>query len=543
MLKPQDLSQDSKEPGVVQIETFSSDSSSHETGVLETDRTLLKQGLHKRHIQMFALVGVFGTGLFLSSGGTLKKTGPVGMLLGYIIVGIVVGLNQIANAEVASFMPATGSIVRHSEQFVDESVGFAFGWISVYAAILPGELVAASVVVKYWTDVNLAVFITVFGVLFILSNVYTIRFYGEIEYFFGWLKVLLIIIIIITSLVVVSGGGPDHHAIGFQYWRDPGPFAEYLLEGAAGRMCGFWAAISSIVYSYGGVQNISLLAGETKNSRHAIFHAAKNIFARVITLYLVTVFFLSMIVRSDDPLIATGTGTATSSPFVIAFKNANIHGLPHFINAIVLTSAWSAGNLGLVEGSRSLFALATKKQAPQIFLRTTKRGIPYAGITFVALFLPLAYMSASTASSTVFSWFQDLVSSNLLLRWILMAVNHIHMTRALKAQGYTRKDLPYSTRFGPFAAWTSGIFSFIFLLTGGFTNFITGHFEIQSFFTSYFIIPLFFGLYTFWKVFKKTKYLKPEEVDLASIFKDIEENPEYIEEKGTLWKRLVDIFA
>ena len=532
-----------KNVDLVEIESWNSSTSGEERGVLEYDRTLLRQGLRQRHIQMLTLVGVFGTGLFLSSGGTLKKTGPVGMLIGYVLVGIVVGCNQVAIAEVASFLPATAATVRHSEQFIDEAVGFAFGWISVYAAIMPAELSATAVVMTYWTDVSPAVFITVFGVLFILTNLYSVRFYGEIEYFFGWLKIILIVIIIITSLVIVCGGGPNHHAIGFQYWRDPGPIAEYIYTGARGRMTGIWSAISSIVYSYGGVQNIAILAGETKNSRHAIFHGAKNIFVRIITLYLITVFFLTMIVPYNDPRIASGTGTAQSSPFVIAINNAKIHVLPHIINAIVLTSAWSAGNLSMVEGSRNLFSLAAKNQAPKIFLKTTKRGVPYYGVAFVAIFLPLAYMSVSATSSTIFSWFQGLTSSNLLLRWILISANHIHMDRALRAQGYTRKDLPYSTRFGPFAAWFSGIMSFVFLITGGFTNFIPGQFKIESFFTSYFIIPLSIGLFTFWKLFKKARYLRPEEVDLKSIFTDIEENPEDIPELNWTWKNFWKVLA
>ena len=525
-----------KDVGVVEIESVPSNVSGEERGVLEYDRTLLKQGLHQRHIQMLTLVGVFGTGLFLSSGGTLSKTGPVGILIGYLLVGIVVGCNQIAIAEVASFMPASASTIRHAEQFIDESAGFAFGWIAIYSAVLPSELSAAAVVMTYWTSISPAVFITIFGVLLVLSNLYSVRLYGEIEYFFGWLKIILIVIIIITSVVVVCGGGPNHHTIGFQYWRDPGPMAEYIFTGARGRMCGVWSAISSIVYAYGGVQNIAILAGETKNSRYAIFHGAKNIFVRIITLYLITVFCLTMIVPYNNPRIASGTGTAKSSPFVIAFTNAKIHVLPHIINAIVLTSAWSAGNLNMVDGSRSLFSLAAKNQAPKIFLKTTKRGVPYVGLGFVAMFLPLAYMSVSATSSTIFGWFQGLTSSNLLLRWILISANHIHMDRALKAQGYTRKNLPHSTRFGPFAAWFSGIMSLIFLLTGGYTNFITGHFEIESFFTSYFIIPLFLGLYTFWKLYKKTRYLRPEEVDLQSIFTDIEENPEYIPELDWTWR-------
>ncbi|SCV06240.1 LANO_0H25180g1_1 [Lachancea nothofagi CBS 11611] len=508
-------------------------------GVLHNDRTKLKQGLKERHIKMLTLVGVFGTGLFLSSGGTLHKTGPVGMLIAYLFVGIVVGCNQIAIAEVAAFMPATGATIRHAEQFIDDSVGFTFGWISTYSSLMPGELSATAVIMKYWTDLNSGIFITIFGVLFVLTNIYTIRFYGEVEYLFGWLKVLLILILIITGLVIDLGGAKGQARLGFHYWKDPGPFANYLVDGGIGKFVGFWSAISSVVYSYSGIQNIAILAGETKNSRHAIYHGAKNVFVRIIVLYLLAVFVLTLIVPYNDKLIASGTGTAKSSPYVIAMNRAGIKVLPHIVNAIVLTSAWSAGNLAIVEGSRNLFALATKRQAPQIFLTTNKRGIPWVGILFISAFLPLAYMSCSESSSAVFSWFQELVSSNTLLRWILISANHIHMDRALKAQGYSRSDLPYHTRLAPYAAWFSGIMSVIFLLTGGFYNFIHGHFSIESFFTRYFIIPLAIGLFTFWKLFKKTRYLRPHEVDLKSIFEDIAQNPEDIPTNVSIWKKII----
>ena len=147
-------------------------------------------------------------------------------------------------------MPATGATIRHAEQFIDESVGFTFGWISTYSSLMPGELSATAVIMTYWTDVSPAIFITVFGVLFVATNSYSIRFYGEIEYIFGWLKVLLIVILIVSGLVIDLGGTKGQERLGFHYWRDPGPFANYLVGGHIGKFVGFWAAISSVVYSY-----------------------------------------------------------------------------------------------------------------------------------------------------------------------------------------------------------------------------------------------------------------------------------------------------
>lgn len=482
------------------------------------------------------MVGVFGTGIFLSSGGILATTGPAGMFIAYGIVAIIVGLNQIALAEVASLMPVSSATVRHLEQFVDPAWGFAYGWISVWGSIMPGEISAAAVIVSYWTDISQAAWISIIIFVIIATNSYTVRFYGEVEFFFALIKISLLIGLILVSIVITSGGGPDHKSIGFQYWKNPGPFKEYLTTGSLGRFAGFWKTLSGVVYSYGGVQSVPALAAEVKNPRRTIFTACKRIFYRVTILMMVTVFCLTLIVSSDDPAIANSTGNAKSSPFVVAIKNAKIKVLPSIINAAVLTSAFSAGNLSIVHGSRTLFALAVKHQAPRIFLKTNKRGLPWVGLIFVSIFMPLAYMNVSDNAANVFSWFQSLTSANLLLGWILISANHIHLTRAMKAQGISRSKLPHTVRFGIPAAWISGIASLILLLTGGFKNFVHGEFLISSFFSSYFIIPLSWGLYFFWKFFKKTRYYRPHEVQLTALFKDVEDHPEEPAPKVRGWR-------
>ena len=120
-------------------------------------------------------------------------------------------------------------------------------------------------------------------------------------------------------------------------------------------------------------------------------------------------------------------------------QRSGIKVLPHIINAVVLTSALSAANLGLIHASRSLFGLASNGQAPKIFLKTNKHGLPWVGVVFAALFLPLSYLSVSSGTSQVFSWFQSITSSNLLVNWSVFALDHIALHRALKAQGYSRK--------------------------------------------------------------------------------------------------------
>ena len=122
-----------------------------------------------------------------------------------------------------------------------------------------------------------------------------------------------------------------------------------------------------------------------------------------------------MIVPYNDKSIASPTGNAAGSAWVIAVQRSGIKVLPHIINAVVLTSALSAANLGLIHASRSLFGLASNGQAPKIFLKTNKHGLPWVGVVFAALFLPLSYLSVSSGTSQVFSWFQSITSSNLLV--------------------------------------------------------------------------------------------------------------------------------
>lgn len=167
---------------------------------------------------------------------------------------------------------------------------------------LPAELVAAAVIVQFWSTVNSAVWITVFGILLLISNLLFVRVYGELEFTFASLKIMLIVGLNIMvrsgphnwairanfqqALVVTCGGGPDHHKYGFQYWRNPGPFVQYLgYGGSLGQFMGFYTTFSNAVYAYSGVETISVAAAETENPRRNIPIAAKRIFWRVAIFY------------------------------------------------------------------------------------------------------------------------------------------------------------------------------------------------------------------------------------------------------------------
>ncbi|KAI5956045.1 hypothetical protein KGF57_003531 [Candida theae] len=503
----------------------------------------LSSKLNARLISMIALVAVIGTGLFLSSGGTLHTTGPVGMLISYVFVGTVVAASQICIAEVSCLYPATSSYVAHAEHFVDKALGFSMGVIDIYSAVIPSELAAVSVIMTYWSDINPALWISIFGVVIVAINCYNVKWYGEVEFAFGVLKILLCLGLILVGLIIDLGGVPGQQRLGFHYWKHPGPFAAKYATGSLGKFLGFWKSVNSVVYAFGSIQSISMLAGETEYPRRAIYRAAKRVFYRVFTLYILMVFILSMIVPYSDPIISKPSGTASASPWVRAISLAGIRVLPHIINAVVLTSALSAANLGVIKASRTLYALASKRQLPKLFLKVNRHGLPYIGVAFASCFLPLAYLSVDSSSATVFSWFQNISSSAILFNWIVIAANHIALHRSLKEQGYTRKDLPYTFIGGRYAGFYSLFFSTIFLLTGGFPVFIHGFWDFATFFSAYFVIPLGLVLYVGAKILFKTRYIRPSEAKLKPLFYDVQNRPEPSFPKLKGWRWLTALWA
>jgi amino acid transporter len=364
-----------------------------------------------------------------------------------MLIGLVVCSVQFALGEVSALFPVTGSFVRHAEFLVDPALGFAVGWNVVYGSYLsvPSEISAAVVLIQYWTDKYAAVWITLFIIVTFGVGIVFVGVYGEIEFFFALLKIFLVVGIVIMGLVIDLGGVPGQPRIGFAYWKNPGPFVEYIATGSWGGFLGFWAVMNNAVYSFSGVESVSVAAAETQNPRQNIPRACKRVFARITLFYILAVLIVGMLVRSDDKELGNPdvSGTAGQSPFVIAATRAGIPAIPSIVNAVVLTSAFSASNQAMLSGTRILYGLALKNQAPKIFLRTTRYGIPYMCVLLQTAVATLAYMSLSSGALTVFYWLLNLTAAGVLVTWGVIALNHIRLHKALAYQGIAREELPW----------------------------------------------------------------------------------------------------
>jgi amino acid transporter len=469
----------------------------------------LKRGLEQRHLSMLGIAGAIGTGLFLGLGGAVQVGGPLGALLGYATVGLVVCAVQFALGEVAALLPVTGSFVRHAEFLVDPAWGVALGYNLVYGNILsiPSEITAICVLFRFWTDINSSIFIIIFIVLTLAVGFSRIRVFGEVEYVFAWLKILLVVFLIILGFFIALGGISGTEAIGFKYWRDPGPFVEYIGSGPWGHFLGYWEALSGAVFSFAGVESIAMAGAETRNPRKAIPAACKRVFIRIFLFYMLAILVVGMLVASNDSRLDDSSGNAAQSPFVIAASSAGIPAIPSIVNAVVITSAWSASNQSLLAGSRVLYGLALKGQAPRIFLRTTSWGSPYMCILLFGAFMFLSFLSLSKGALTVFWWFVSLTAAGVLVSWSAILFNHIRLRKALEAQNIPATRLPWHNKVTLYTSQAALIMCIIILLTSGFSTFTTGNWSTSVFVSSYLDIPLVAMAYLGWKYVHKTEII------------------------------------
>ena len=385
------------------------------------------------------------------------------------------------------------------------SLAISYGYC--YTIAIASEVSAAAVVVSFWTDITPAVVITVGLVLILAINLVNVRWYGDVEVVTGGVKVLCFLGLVLVSIVITAGGGPTHDAIGFRYWHHPGAWTDYHgITGSTGHFLGFLAAFVNASFSYIGIETVVIAAAESIDPHRAIPRAANRVTYRIAFFYILGSFLIGLVVSSANPDLVSGTGNANSSPFVIAIKQAGIRVLPSIVNACILISAWSAGNSYCWVGSRMIVAMTTDHQLPQIFGRTTSKGVPYVAVIAAWLFGPLAYLSLGAGGAAqAFSWLLNLSTVAGLIAWGTLCVCYIRFYHALESQGVSRDTLPWKGPFQPYTAWVGFIGSAIITLINGFSVFLKGNWVTSNFVASYIGIPIFIVPIIAWKIIKRTR--------------------------------------
>ena len=497
-----------------------------DTSELEELNESTKRGLKSRHAQMIALGGTIGTGLFVGSGATLARGGPAFILVGYVILTILVLFIVTAITEVAAHLPLAGGTMSYfGFRYVSNSLGFAMGWLYWYSLgiLVPYEITAAGLVIDYWNSpVNIGVWITIFIIVIVGLNFFPVRVYGETEFWFASLKVFMMIGLLILSFILFWGGGPKRQRLGFHYWKDPGAANTWLKEGDAGRMVAFTSTLVLSAFPFTFAPELLVVTGgEMQSPRRNLPIAAKRYFYRLIIFYLGSVFAIGVICPSNDPALTNGGAGAKASAFTVGITSAGIRGLGSVVNAVIITSAWSSGNSFLYISSRSLYSLAVAGNAPAIFKRCTKGGVPYMAVIASALFTALAYLNVGSSGSTVFTWFVNLTNTSGFISWICCCIVYLRFRKACRAQRLT--DLPYQSVVQPYGAWIALVGFTILVLINGFDVFFPGRFSASSFLTAYVGIPIFLAIYFAHRAWHwRDPWARlPLEVDLKSGLQDM----------------------
>ncbi|KAI5924850.1 putative proline-specific permease [Camillea tinctor] len=508
-----------------------------------------KRGLKSRHAQMIALGGVIGTGLFVGIGGALSRGGPLFTLLAYAFIAVLVHGVATATGEMNAYLPLPGcTVATFAQRFVSRSFGFALGWALwyVFTVSVPAEVNAAVLVLGYWrTPLHDGVWIAIVVATVVACNFLPVRAYGEVEFWFAATKVAGILGLLVLSVVLFFGGGPSRRPLWFSNWERPAPAKPYILEGDAGRLVAIITTTTLSVYAFAFAPELLVAtSGELESPRRNIPRATKRYFYRLVLFYILGALAVGIIVPSDDPDLLSGGSGASASPWAIGIREARIRVLDDVVNGVIALSAWSAANSCMYLSSRTLYSMAIAGNAPNVFTRCTKSGVPIYAVAVPATVSLLAFMNIGVGAATVFQWFVNLISTVGFQSWVCCCVSYLRFRSACKYQGVT--DLPYRSRFQPYTAWFSGVSLFVLMFLSGMSVFIPGQWNVSTFLTSYIGIPIFIAIYSSHRltVGKNDLWFIPlEQIDLKSGLGEIitDEEPPLLREKWyEKWRALYE---
>ncbi|MFS0784516.1 amino acid permease [Bacillus sp. 1P06AnD] len=415
----------------------------------------LKRGLNARHIQMIALGGTIGVGLFMGSTSTIQWTGP-SVMLAYAVAGFFIFLIMRAMGEMLYVEPTTGSFATFGHTYIHPLAGYMTAWSYWFQWVIVGmsEIIAVGMYMKYWFP-SLPAWIPGLVAMAILgaANLISVKSFGEFEFWFALIKVVTIVLMIIAGLgLIFFGFGNGGHAIGLSnLWKNGGFFT--------GGWSGFFFALSLVVASYQGVELIGITAGEAKDPKKNLTKAIQTIIWRILIFYIGAIFVI-VTVYPWDQLNTLG------SPFVSTFAKVGITAAAGVINFVVITAAMSGCNSGIFSAGRMLFTLAKNGQAPKIFAKVSKNGIPayctIAVLTGLAIGVVLNYV----APPQVFLYVYSASVLPGMIPWFVLLISELKFRKMRAAE---MEKHPFKMPFAPYSNYVTIAF-LIMVLAGMWFN-------------------------------------------------------------------------
>lgn len=396
---------------------------------MNNESSQLQRGLKNRHIQLIAMGGAIGTGLFLGSAQVIQSAGP-SIILGYAIGGFIAFLIMRQLGEMIVHEPVAGSFSHFAYKYWGKFPGFLAGWNYwiLYILVAMTELTAVAKYINYWwPHIPAWASVLFFFVVITLVNLGNVKFYGESEFWLSIVKVTAVISMIVFGLYLLLTADASSTAAFSNLWTAGGFFPNGFE--------GLFYMLAFLMFAFGGIELIGMAAAEAENPEKTIPKAINQVVFRILIFYVGALTILLSLV----PWNQLELGGLDKSPFVLIFSQLGIDWAAHLLNFIILTAALSVYNSGMYANSRMLFGLAKQGNAPKMFLKVNKQGTPITAVLFSAILIFGCVLLNYFVPEDALSHLIYVVVGALVLNWAIISLTHFKFIQHMKQLGEKTK--------------------------------------------------------------------------------------------------------
>ncbi|NWK82083.1 amino acid permease [Acinetobacter sp. SwsAc4] len=389
---------------------------------MNNDSSQLQRGLKNRHIQLIAMGGAIGTGLFLGSAQVIQSAGP-SIILGYAIGGLIAFLIMRQLGEMIVEEPVAGSFSHFAYQYWGKFPGFLSGWNYwvLYILVAMSELTAVAKYINYWWP-HIAAWQSVlfFFVIITAINLTNVKLYGESEFWLAIIKVTAVVAMILFGLFLLFTADANSTASFSNLWSHGGFFPNGFD--------GLFYMLAFIMFAFGGIELIGMAAAEANDPKKTIPKAINQVVVRILVFYVGSLAILLSLV----PWNQLDLGGLDKSPFVMIFSQMGIGWAAHLLNFIILTAALSVYNSGMFANSRMLFGLAQQGNAPKVFAKVNKQGVPIPAVLLSALLIFGCVLLNYFVPEDALGHLMYVVVGALVLNWAMISLTHLKFKAMVK---------------------------------------------------------------------------------------------------------------
>lgn len=471
----------------------------------------MDRDLKTRHISMIAIGGSIGTGLFMASGAIISQAGPGGAIVAYFLIGIMVYFLMSSLGELATFYPVSGSFSAYASRFINPAAGFTVGWLYwvIWSLVASVDVITAAKVLSYWEvfgQIPSIVWCFIFLAILFLINVFSVKSFGEAEYWFSFIKVATIIIFLIMGLLMIFGIIGDEGAVGLKNFTvGDAPFHNGIT--------GLLGVLVVAGFSFGGTEVVAVTAGESDNPKESMPKAIRQVFWRILLFYIGSIFIIACLIPYTDPHLLNKNSDVAMSPFTIIFDKVGILFAASIMNAVILTAVLSAGNSGLYATSRLLFSLSQQAQAPKALGQLNQRNMPFNALLLTTLLI-IGTIIYAHINMGGYAKLLNMLGSLIILVWMVSMWSHYRLRKAIAQQGQSKDDLlSYQSPLFPLGPIIV-IGTSLFLLIGqSFSDIMSGN--VSAIVEALLPVLIAVAIYFIYKVIHRTKMIPLDEIDLT----------------------------